>query len=72
MTSPSIHWNKGGGADIKGEDKAQNVLSQDTTIKYCLHCDWHTRGSDGYTKQERSREAIDHHVETGHTIDSIR
>ncbi len=72
MKSPSIQWNKESGADSTGEERAQTVLSQDTTINYCLHCDWQARASNGQTKQERSQEAIDHHVETGHPIDSIR
>lgn len=39
-------------------------------MKYCLHCDWSVNASDGFTPQERSKEALDHHVETGHAVDS--
>lgn len=38
-------------------------------MKYCHTCDWSVSAGDG-TKHERSREAIDHFVETGHPIDS--
>ncbi|MCU4743738.1 hypothetical protein OB955_08765 [Halobacteria archaeon AArc-m2/3/4] len=39
-------------------------------MKYCLHCDWSVGESDGLTATERSREALEHHVETGHAVDS--
>ncbi|AGB30499.1 hypothetical protein C488_07052 [Natrinema pellirubrum DSM 15624] len=38
-------------------------------MKYCLDCDWHTAAADS-DQRDRSRAAIDHYVETGHTIDS--
>lgn len=72
MNPPSIHWGKAGGTASQQKGSLQNTLSQDTTIKYCLHCDWQVSASDGYTKDQRSRAAVDHHVETGHTVDSIR
>jgi predicted small metal-binding protein len=40
--------------------------------KYCLECDWRASTDDGDTEQEVSRKAIEHFVETGHTVDSIR
>lgn len=39
-------------------------------MKYCLNCDWHTSATDEPSAHARSRAAIEHHVETGHTIDS--
>ncbi|WP_207591615.1 hypothetical protein [Halomontanus rarus] len=39
-------------------------------MKYCLNCDWSVSVSDGFTPQERSKEALEHHVETGHAVDS--
>jgi hypothetical protein len=39
-------------------------------MKYCLNCDWFASVEDAGTKQERSKLAIEHFVETGHTIDS--
>ncbi|APX98097.1 hypothetical protein [Natronorubrum daqingense] len=39
-------------------------------MKYCLTCDWYTTPADEPSKATRSKDAIDHHVETGHTIDS--
>lgn len=40
--------------------------------KYCLECDWHASTEEGFTPEEVSKHAIDHFVETGHTVDSIR
>ncbi|ELZ18899.1 hypothetical protein C478_00415 [Natrinema thermotolerans DSM 11552] len=39
-------------------------------MKYCLDCDWHATAADDPDQRDRSRAAIDHYVETGHTIDS--
>lgn len=39
-------------------------------MKYCLDCDWNLSATDEPSDRDRSRRAIDHHVETGHTIDS--
>lgn len=39
-------------------------------MKYCLNCDWFVSVSDRFTPQERSRAALEHHVETGHAVDS--
>lgn len=39
-------------------------------MKYCLDCDWHRNAADELSQRERSQAAIDHHVETGHAIDS--
>jgi hypothetical protein len=40
--------------------------------KYCLECDWQISTDDGYTEAEVSEKAIEHFVETGHTVDSLR
>ncbi|KMT45844.1 hypothetical protein EL22_26915 [Halostagnicola sp. A56] len=40
--------------------------------KYCLQCEWHVSDAMDYTEAEASREAIEHFVETGHSIDSLR
>ncbi|WP_187432919.1 hypothetical protein [Natronococcus pandeyae] len=39
--------------------------------KYCLDCDWQLSTADGYTEEEVSKQAIEHFVETGHTVDSL-
>ncbi|WP_226004211.1 hypothetical protein [Natrinema salinisoli] len=39
-------------------------------MKYCLDCDWSTSAADEPSRSDRSRAAIAHHVDTGHTIDS--
>ncbi|ELY67931.1 hypothetical protein [Natrinema versiforme] len=39
-------------------------------MKYCLDCDWSLNAADEPSQRDRSQAAIDHHVETGHTIDS--
>ena len=39
-------------------------------MKYCLTCDWHPSATDEPSADARSQAAIDHYVETGHTIDS--
>lgn len=39
-------------------------------MKYCLECDWRTSPTGEPSARARSRNAIEHHVETGHTIDS--
>ncbi|WP_247002071.1 hypothetical protein [Halosolutus gelatinilyticus] len=36
-------------------------------MKFCHNCDWF---ADGDTERERSKLALDHFVETGHSIDS--
>ncbi len=41
-------------------------------IKYCLECDWQRSTTDGDTEQEISEAAIEHFVETGHTVESLR
>ncbi|ELY44656.1 hypothetical protein [Natronorubrum sulfidifaciens] len=38
-------------------------------MKYCLNCDWRASATDD-SDRSPSRRAIDHHVETGHTVDS--
>ncbi|SFC36609.1 hypothetical protein SAMN05444422_107220 [Halobiforma haloterrestris] len=40
--------------------------------KYCLDCDWHAGTDEGLTEREVSKAAIEHFVETGHTVDSLR
>jgi predicted small metal-binding protein len=39
--------------------------------KYCLECDWKASTEDGYSDAEVSKKAIEHFVETGHTVDSF-
>jgi len=39
---------------------------------YCLECDWQVSTADGHTETEVSEKAIEHFVETGHTVDSLR
>ncbi|MCU4924641.1 hypothetical protein OB905_01395 [Halobacteria archaeon AArc-dxtr1] len=39
--------------------------------KYCLECGWRASTANGVTEREVSQQAIDHFVETGHTIDSL-
>ncbi|AGB39493.1 hypothetical protein [Natronococcus occultus] len=39
--------------------------------KYCLECDWEASTGDDDSEQDVSRKAIEHFVETGHTVDSI-
>ncbi|WP_323174049.1 hypothetical protein [Natrialba sp. PRR66] len=40
--------------------------------KYCLECDWQFDTAGGHTEAEVSKRAIEHFVETGHTVDSMR
>lgn len=40
--------------------------------KYCLECDWNVSTEDGYTERELSKKAIEHFIETGHPVDSLR
>ncbi|GAB3665889.1 hypothetical protein [Halopiger aswanensis] len=40
--------------------------------KYCLECEWQISTSEGYSEKEVSEKAIEHFVETGHTVDSLR
>ncbi|MDJ1432256.1 hypothetical protein [Halostagnicola sp. A-GB9-2] len=39
-------------------------------MKYCHNCEWAVHETDGYTAQERKEQALEHHIETGHTVDS--
>lgn len=39
-------------------------------MKYCHGCEWFVSAAEGYTKDERSRMAIEHFIETGHAIDT--
>ncbi|SEW14197.1 hypothetical protein [Natrinema salifodinae] len=39
-------------------------------MKHCLDCDWYVSAADESSQRTRSRAAIEHHVETGHAIDS--
>ena len=41
-------------------------------VHYCLDCGWRISARDGHSTAVRSRRAIEHHVQTGHTIDSHR
>ncbi|MXV61192.1 hypothetical protein GS429_03775 [Natronorubrum sp. JWXQ-INN-674] len=38
-------------------------------MKYCHNCDWFV-GRENTTEGERSKAALEHFVETGHSIDS--
>ena len=38
-------------------------------MKYCHNCDWFADREDT-TERERSKRALEHFVETGHSIDS--
>ncbi|ELY94419.1 hypothetical protein C483_03130 [Natrialba hulunbeirensis JCM 10989] len=40
--------------------------------KYCLECEWQCSTADGRTEADVSEQAIEHFVETGHTVDSFR
>lgn len=37
-------------------------------MHYCTECDWSMDDDDRTTDDERNRRAIEHHIETGHTI----
>ena len=39
-------------------------------MKICLDCDWSLNAAEEPSRSSRSKAAIEHHVETGHTIDS--
>lgn len=39
-------------------------------MKYCHNCEWFASVEDGLTERDRSKLAVDHFVETGHSIDS--
>lgn len=39
-------------------------------MKYCHTCDWFADREDNSTHRERSKAALEHFVETGHSIDS--
>lgn len=40
------------------------------TMKYCQERDWRVDTGDGFPHQEQSRRALEHFLETGHTVDS--
>ena len=40
--------------------------------KYCLECGWQASTAEGYSEAEVSEQAIEHFVETGHAVDSLR
>ena len=40
-------------------------------MKYCLHCDWYTSEIDGRNRDDQSRKALDHFVDTGHPIETV-
>ncbi len=40
--------------------------------KYCVECDWTVSTADGYGDHEVSKRAIEHFVETGHAVESLR
>ncbi|RQG91781.1 hypothetical protein EA473_18435 [Natrarchaeobius chitinivorans] len=40
-------------------------------MKYCLHCDWYTSEIDGTDQDDQSRKAVNHFVDTGHSIDTV-
>lgn len=39
-------------------------------MKYCHRCGWSVSADDGLTRADRSQKALEHYLETGHTIDS--
>lgn len=39
-------------------------------MKFCHTCDWFASSEDGATERERSKLALEHFVDTGHSIDS--
>ncbi|NUC71148.1 hypothetical protein HTZ84_02280 [Haloterrigena sp. SYSU A558-1] len=39
-------------------------------MKYCLNCDWFADPEADADDDERSQAALEHFVETGHSIDS--
>ncbi|SIR67654.1 hypothetical protein [Natronorubrum thiooxidans] len=39
-------------------------------MKYCLNCEWQASTTDESSDRTPSRKAIDHHVKTGHSVDS--
>ncbi|WP_265108121.1 hypothetical protein [Halosolutus halophilus] len=39
-------------------------------MKFCHDCDWFAAVEEGTTERERSKLALEHFVETGHSIDS--
>ncbi|ELY49133.1 hypothetical protein [Natronolimnohabitans innermongolicus] len=40
--------------------------------KYCLECGWQASTAEGTPESEVSKAAIEHFVETGHTVESLR
>lgn len=40
--------------------------------RYCLECDWEVSTTEGYSEREVSKRAIEHFVETGHDVGSLR
>lgn len=70
MTSSSFHWRKDGDGGFR-ESGARADVTAEAAVTYCLHCEWEASAADGSTAHERSKRAVDHHVETGHAIDSI-
>lgn len=39
---------------------------------YCLECEWQASTVDADTDAAVSKSAIEHFVETGHTVESVR
>ncbi|MFC4543386.1 hypothetical protein ACFO5R_15760 [Halosolutus amylolyticus] len=39
-------------------------------MKFCHDCDWFAAVEDAATERERSKLALEHFVETGHSIDT--
>ncbi|WP_200840408.1 hypothetical protein [Natrialba sp. INN-245] len=39
---------------------------------YCLECGWQVSTSGDLTEREASEAAIEHFVETGHAVESLR
>lgn len=37
-------------------------------MHYCIECDWSMDTDERSTEYERNQRAIQHHLETGHTI----
>lgn len=79
MTSPIVRSTDEGSGDSIGtvpggigrDGRLERDHPRETTVKYCLHCDWTVRAADGYSRGERSSAAVDHFAATGHTVDSL-
>ena len=69
---PSPLGSSAGSGDGRSDRTSERERTREPTGKCCLDCGWRVRATDGYTKRERAKRAIDHHATTGHTVHSIR